>query len=65
MTRAAREGVRLPRCPLTSVLAPHERGTGERQSDELAAAYTGGPTIRERHERVMEHLRERAPGGAR
>jgi hypothetical protein len=37
MTRAAREGVALERCPLTAAVAPHQRGE-ERLSDELAAS---------------------------
>lgn len=57
MTRAAREGVALERCPLTAVVAPHQRGE-DRLSDELAMSWAGGPTLAERHPRVMAHLRE-------
>jgi hypothetical protein len=57
VTRAAREGVALERCPLVAVVAPHRRGE-VRLSDELAVSWAGGPTLAERHPRVMAHLRE-------
>ena len=57
MTRAAREGIALERCPLTAAVAQHRRGE-ERLSDELALSWAGGPTLVERHQRVMAHLRE-------
>lgn len=58
VTRAAREGVELARCPLNERLAPHRRGDGEWLLDELALSWAGGPTMAERHPLVMEHLRE-------